>query len=1117
NIENGQVSVRQADGQEFQVTTLALQGALALLPSGMRADVTSLSFALAGTGIPALQWSSSLSYEDSGGISRVSLQPVEVRTALSHLQVSGTVDKLAAPTLALTVTMEKLAAADLGVFLPAPRLQQDLSGSARVSGPLSALQVDVSLEAPNGRVTTAVTADLSQTPPSPQGTLQIEHLVVDKVLQIPDIAGELNGQVSFQGASLETLHATLNAQVSNLLAYGRQIDDLTIAGNLTKGQAAFTAEAKGRAGSLSSQGKLSLDHPLVYETTLTARHLNVAQLTGDKSSPATNMNFDVWVKGSGTTLEEIDSVAKLTVLPSQLGKLTLTQGQVEGALRKGQLTLNKGILLANDTTVTAQGQIGRLQGTPNSKLSYSVQTKNLAPWLALAGITGEGAINLSGTAGGALTALSVEGKVSLSKCAVGTNSLQTGAVTYTLTDIGSPRPRGHVTAALNGLRAGLRLRTVNADITLAGLHPAEVQTEVTAQDEESRTQRVKMQTRYDSQLVDVLIQELALQLPSGTWHTPQQPHLVFRDGTLSIENFSLWRAEQIVSASGTLAQQGPLNLQVQVSRFSLEELRPFLGDEPAVSGRVNIDLRVQGTATNPDVTANITTGALTVAGQSYAGLSAQSSYRQERLDLDLLLRQDDTHTLNVEGGLPIALRGAGNAPSPVLGEANLRVRSAGLSLAFLSLLSSQIQGVQGTASMDVRLRGPVDALVPSGPVQIQQGQVRVKSLGQAFTDITVEMQLAQDAVRLTQFAVHAGEGQFTGRGSVALQQYRVTNIDLTFAADRFRVINTPQYRAALSGQLACSGSLQQPVVKGAFNLVDTTARPDFALMKSGPAAPDPTILVVQNTQELVAPAHSESPGAAEQAAPPTAPPQNDLYSHLALDLTVTIPRDTWVHLKEGTIELTGQLRAQKDPAAELLLVGAIETVRGWYEFYGRKFRLEQGNIVFTGATPIDPGLDVVARYTLPGYQVDVIVGGTAKTPTVTFRSEPQLEQADILSLLLFGKPANALSKGEKVSLQSQAMQAVVGSVAGELQQALSQKLGVDNLELDVGDSSGQSKVGVGKYVAPGVFVSTSQQLGGEKPGQDVSIEYQLSDHWQLKASTTSRGNNGADILWKKRY
>jgi translocation and assembly module TamB len=222
-------------------------------------------------------------------------------------------------------------------------------------------------------------------------------------------------------------------------------------------------------------------------------------------------------------------------------------------------------------------------------------------------------------------------------------------------------------------------------------------------------------------------------------------------------------------------------------------------------------------------------------------------------------------------------------------------------------------------------------------------------------------------------------------------------------------------------------------------------------------------------------------------------------------------------LEEGSIELTGQLQAKKDPAEELVLTGAIETVRGWYTFHGRKFRLERGNMVFTGATPIDPGLDIVARYTLSQYQVDVVVGGTAKTPAVSFRSEPQLEQTDIVSLLLFGKPANALSKGEKISLQTQAIQAVAGSVAAELRRTLSESLGVDNLEVDAGETSGQNKVGLGKYIAPGVFVSTSQQFGGAKPGQGVSIEYRLDDHWQLKASTTSRGNNGVDILWEKRY
>src|SRR5262249_47142843 len=145
SIENGQISARQADGKELQLTTLALQGNLALLPSGTRADLNNLSFALTGPGVPALQWSSRLAYEDSGGISRLSLQPVDVRTALSHLQVSGTVENLAAPTLTLTAKMEKLAAADIGVFFSAQRPQQDLSGSGELRGPPSTLSVGVSL------------------------------------------------------------------------------------------------------------------------------------------------------------------------------------------------------------------------------------------------------------------------------------------------------------------------------------------------------------------------------------------------------------------------------------------------------------------------------------------------------------------------------------------------------------------------------------------------------------------------------------------------------------------------------------------------------------------------------------------------------------------------------------------------------------------------------------------------------------------------------------------------------------------------------------------------------------------------------------------------------------
>ncbi|HEV8711297.1 MAG TPA: hypothetical protein VGX03_00510, partial [Candidatus Binatia bacterium] len=317
-IERGQLSIRQADGKELRLTTLAVQGDLALLPTRTRATLSNLSFALASASLPASHWSGNLAYEVSGGSDRLSLQSVDIRTALSHLRVSGTVDNLATPTLALTGEAERIAAADIGTILPAPRLRQDLSGSLRMTGPLSALQLAVSLDAGDGRMTAEVTADLSQTPPAPQGTLQVSHFAVDKILQTPDITGEINGQVSFQGASLATLHATFDARVANLLAYGRRIDDLVVAGNLTKGQATFTAEAKSRAGFISSQNQISLSRPFTYETTLTVRNFDVTQVTGAKSAPPTNINLDVWVKGSGTKLQDIDSVVKLAVRPSRL-------------------------------------------------------------------------------------------------------------------------------------------------------------------------------------------------------------------------------------------------------------------------------------------------------------------------------------------------------------------------------------------------------------------------------------------------------------------------------------------------------------------------------------------------------------------------------------------------------------------------------------------------------------------------------------------------------------------------------------------------------------------------------------------------------------------------------
>jgi translocation and assembly module TamB len=177
--------------------------------------------------------------------------------------------------------------------------------------------------------------------------------------------------------------------------------------------------------------------------------------------------------------------------------------------------------------------------------------------------------------------------------------------------------------------------------------------------------------------------------------------------------------------------------------------------------------------------------------------------------------------------------------------------------------------------------------------------------------------------------------------------------------------------------------------------------------------------------------------------------------------------------------------------------------------------MERAEAAFTGGKTIDPQLDVQARYHITDYDVYLLVGGTATKPTLNFRSEPQMDQADIFSVILFGKPSGALTQGQQNALQSEAIKASAGFIAGGFTQSVARHLGLDALDLQVATPGSPGKVAAGKYVRENVYISASQELGGDK--QEQSVEYQIAPSWQLKGSTESGHNSGIDIFWSKRY
>jgi translocation and assembly module TamB len=76
--------------------------------------------------------------------------------------------------------------------------------------------------------------------------------------------------------------------------------------------------------------------------------------------------------------------------------------------------------------------------------------------------------------------------------------------------------------------------------------------------------------------------------------------------------------------------------------------------------------------------------------------------------------------------------------------------------------------------------------------------------------------------------------------------------------------------------------------------------------------------------------------------------------------------------------------------------------------------IDKGVVTFTGSEDINPILDVSASYKISDYIIYVDVVGKSKKPDINYRSEPELDQGDILSLLVFGKTSDRLTGRPKI-------------------------------------------------------------------------------------------------------
>jgi autotransporter translocation and assembly factor TamB len=835
---------------------------------------------------------------------------------------------------------------------------------------------------------------------------------------------------------------------------------------------------------------------------------------------------------SGVTPEDVQADGKVTLQPSTIGGLEIARASLDAAYHDSIGDIRTLDIAGRDVNVQAKGTLA-LNDRGQSNLTIHADSPSLETIGSLIDqpITGIGKIDATVT--GNQHELKATGTLVGDGVKYGDNGALTVSSTFTATVPELTVADANVVADTHATFASIAGQEINELDAKTAYKQKQLDFDATAkQPQRSLGAAGSLLLHPDHQ--EIHLQRLGLTTQGQTWQLAQgsPPTINYAHDAVTVSHVTLVNGAQQIAADGTLGRPGDA-LNVTLTNVDLANVDAILLRPPQLTGTLNASATVSGTTAAPDVKGNFTVDKGGFQQYRYDSLGGTVNYSGPGLTLDAKLQQNPTTYLTAKGYVPTALfkggvtaaeRAKAHGTTVAAGDRiDLHVESTPIDLGLVQGFTTQLSKVTGTLQANIDITGSAADPHPKGEVTIEKAAFTVEPTGVAYSNLKGKIELREDKVHIDNITVldnHQSALSITG--DLAIHELELAGVELFVNSNDFKVIDNKLGNVRVNANLEIAGELRSPRIIGDFGLSTGSVDLDQILAFTSDSA-----YATEQTEYLAK---------AEAAAAPVAPSPLEA---LTMDVRVTVPDDLVVKASElrtpgapvslGAINLTlgGDLRATKAAGQQIVLVGVVNTVRGTYDFQGRRFDiLRDGSVRFAGdpLNDLDPILDVRTSRMIQGVEARVNVRGTLKQPDIVLTSTPPLEQADILSLIVFNQPINSLGAGQQVSLAQRAQQMATGVLAGELATSVGNALGVDTFEINTApDSGAAASLTVGQQLGQNLYVKVEQGIGGENQ-TNVILEYELT-RWlrlrtnMLQGSTTQQQmfqraqGSGVDLLF----
>jgi translocation and assembly module TamB len=424
------------------------------------------------------------------------------------------------------------------------------------------------------------------------------------------------------------------------------------------------------------------------------------------------------------------------------------------------------------------------------------------------------------------------------------------------------------------------------------------------------------------------------------------------------------------------------------------------------------------------------------------------------------------------------------------------IRYNGPAGVLFSLAGQPRQQLDGPVAVAADFSGQLNAPHLAGLIKANSLTYDNEDLGTRITAVSLDGRFGNDKLELTKFHGTAGDGEVSGSGWVSLA-----------ANDKFPLQVHIDLRNA---RLARSDAINS-VVSGTLDLSNDAT--NGALIKGDLRLPQLRYTVVrQGAAEI-----NELEGVHHKGYQQVQTAQTGVAAPALWKLDIRARADNQIFVSGMGLESEWRMNLHvsgttRDPHVD----GEMTTVRGYYQFAGRDFNIDDGTIRFNGGSLTDPEIDLTASADVKDVNGIIKVSGSAQRPEIAFSSTPALPQDEVLSRMLFGESVTNLSATEALQLAS----AVNGLRGGKDYLnplgALRSATGIDRLRVvgaDTATGRGTS-LAAGKYLTNNVYVEI---VTDSKGFTGTQIEVALSRALSLLSSTGGTAGTSVGVRYSKDY